>query len=202
MNWTKRALIAALFLGISILFMQCRPYTPTPKPRGYFHIDLPKKEYQTFDVDSFPYRFDYPVYGQITRDSNLILNNGDPFWINIHIPAFDATIYLSYKEITASQTLQQLVDESFFMTEKHQVRADYIHTPPIMTAKGYKGFLYEVGGNAASAYQFFISDEERAALRGALYFNVSPNADSLRPLYDFIKEDLDVLLETFEFKQN
>lgn len=198
----KKTLTGLALLGMTLIMVQCRPYTPTPKPRGYFHIDLPEKKYQTFDVDSFPYRFDYPVYAQITRDSNLMQNADNPYWINIHIPSFDATIYLSYKKITASQSLQQLVDESFFMTEKHQVRADYIHTPAIETKNGYEGFLYEVGGNAASAYQFFISDESSAALRGALYFNVSPNADSLKPFYDFIKKDLDVLLETFEFKAN
>lgn len=197
----KNFLYSCLLILSIILFGQCRPYTPIPKPRGYFHIDLPEKTYQTFDVDSFPYKFDYPVYAQITRDTNMVDQADNPFWINVHIPAFDATIYLSYKEITPDQPLERLVDESFFMTEKHQVRADYIRTPTIQTAKGYKGYFYEVGGNAASAYQFFISDEKTAAIRGALYFNVTPNADSLKPLYDFVRKDMDKLLETFEFKQ-
>ncbi len=113
----------------------------------------------------------------------------------------DATIYLSYKEIKPNQTLEQLLNESFKLTEKHEVRADFIKTPPITTSKGYKGFLYVVGGNAASAYQFFITNEKTAAMRGSLYFNVSPNADSLAPMYDFLKKDLDVLIESFEFKQ-
>lgn len=198
----KRRLFAVCFCFIVIfLFEQCRPYVPTPKPRGYFKVEFPEKKYQAFDVDSFPFSFDYPVYAQITQDSNMIKEADNPYWINVYIPSMDATIYLSYKEISERQSLQQLVNESFKMSEKHNVKADYIKTPPITTPKGYKGFLYVIGGDAASAYQFFLTNESTAAIRGSLYFNVSPNADSLSPMYDFLKEDLDVLIETFEFKR-
>lgn len=196
-----QGLFILLSTMIVLLFGQCRPYIPTPKPRGYFKVEFPEKQYQTFDVDSFPFSFDYPVYAQITRDSNLMKEAENPYWINVYIPSMDATIYLSYKEINRNQTLEQLVNESFVMSEKHGVKADYIKTPPITTEKGYKGFLYVVGGDAASAYQFFLTNEQTAAMRGSLYFNVSPNADSLSPMYDFLKKDLDVMIETFEFKR-
>lgn len=199
-NYSSLWIILGTILVV-ILFAQCRPHIPSPKPRGYFRVDFPEKKYQKFDVDTFPFSFEYPVYAQITRDSNLNKEADNPYWINVYIPSMDATIYLSYKEIKSNQTLEQLLNESFKMTEKHEVRADFIKTPPITTSKGYKGFLYVVGGNAASAYQFFITNEKTSAMRGSLYFNVSPNADSLAPMYDFLKKDLDVLIESFEFKK-
>lgn len=188
-------------LLIVFVFEQCRPYIPTPKPRGYFRVDFPEKAYQKFDSDSFPFSFDYPTYAVITKDSNLVKNDETPYWLNVYVPSLDATIYLSYKQITSDQSLDKLVDESFFLSGKHDVKADYIKTPTIITSKGNKGFLYIIGGNAASAYQFFITNEKTSAMRGSLYFNVAPNADSLAPMYDFLKEDLDVLIESFEFKK-
>lgn len=190
----------SIVLTIGILFMGCRPYVPTPKPRGYFRVDFPEKAYQTFSNDSFPFTFDYPKYATITKDSNSLDDKENPYWLNVYIPNFDATIYLSYKKIDSKQSLETLVEESFKLSGKHDVKADYIKTPPIKTSKGNEGFLYIIGGNAASAYQFFLTDEKHSAMRGSLYFNVAPNADSLAPMYDFLKKDLDVLIESFEFK--
>ena len=51
-----------------------------PKPRGYFRIELPEKEYATYEQDNFPCRFEYAknvsVVGVkgIEKDARLILN--------------------------------------------------------------------------------------------------------------------------------
>jgi hypothetical protein len=37
-------------------------------------------------------------------------------------------------------------------------------------------------------------------LRGALYFNTAPNIDSMGPVVDFVKKDMDHLIETFQWK--
>lgn len=187
-------------LLILITFSACRPDEPTPKPRGYYRIDLQDKAYTTFDSAGFPYSFRYPVYGRITQDTNLIKQEGEPYWVNIYIPSYDATIYLSYKTITSSASLDQLVNESFRLTNAHNVKADYIKSPLIETPQGYTGVMYSVGGNAASAYQFFLTDDERNFIRGSLYFNVTPNADSLAPLYAFLKQDLDTIIHSLQFK--
>ena len=58
----------------SVLFMEsCKPEPSMPKPRGYFKIDLPEEHaYKTFDSAGFPFRFEYPVYGKVVQDLNLI----------------------------------------------------------------------------------------------------------------------------------
>ncbi|WP_443657969.1 hypothetical protein [Chitinophaga sedimenti] len=43
--------------------------TYTPKPRGYFKIPLPEKEYKVFDEPGYPYTFEYPAYGNIVKDT-------------------------------------------------------------------------------------------------------------------------------------
>lgn len=189
-----------VLLSIVLIFAACRPENPVPKPRGYYRITFPEHDYQTFDSLPFPFSFDYPVYGTITKDEALNKNENAPYWINVYFKEWDATIYLSYKPITATQTFSKLVEESYKLSYKHDVRADYISTPPFTTRNGLIGVNYIVGGNTASTYQFFISDSSKNFIRGALYFNTTPNADSLKPATEFLKKDMDYLLETLQFR--
>ena len=57
-----------------------------------------------------------------------------------------------------------------------------------------KDFLF-----AASAVQFYVTDETSHFLRGSLYFNSPPNADSLAPVITFVKDDMMHLLNTFQW---
>ncbi len=190
-----------ILLLITIGVFACRPTEFTPKPKGYFRIELPTvHKYQSFEKSDFPFSFEYPVYGEITKDTNLNLQENAPYWINVNIPDYGATIYLSYKAITPENSLLRLISESYNLSFKHDKRADYIKTPEFITPNGYHGLGYEVGGNAASAYQFHITDSTKHFIRGSLYFNVSPNADSLKPAIDFLKIDVDHLINTLKFK--
>jgi gliding motility-associated lipoprotein GldD len=189
-----------LALSAGTLLYSCRPSTPVPKPRGYFRIELPQHAYTVFDSATFPFRFEYPVYGRISQDLVLNKEEKSPYWLNVEFPDMNAAIYLSYKGITEAEPLDRLIEESFKLSYAHDIRADYIKTPPFKTANGLTGVSYNVGGNAASAYQFYITDNQKNFIRGALYFNVSPNADSLKPATEFLKKDMDHLIETIQFK--
>jgi gliding motility-associated lipoprotein GldD len=196
MNKVKITFVFALIVFLTA----CRPAVPVPKPLGYFKIDLPAHQYQAFDRPGFPFTFRYPVYGTITQDSELIREEHSPYWLNINFPNLDATIYLSYKNISKQEPLSTLIDESYKLSYAHDIRADYIKTPQFITDNGLMGVFYNVGGNAASAYQFFITDTISHFVRGSLYFNVTPNADSLRPGTEFLKQDMDTLIQSFRFQ--
>jgi gliding motility-associated lipoprotein GldD len=62
------------------------------------------------------------------------------------------------------------------------------------------GILYDIKGNSASSLQFYLTDSSRHFFRGALYFNVQPNKDSLAPVIDYFREDIIYLIETFSWK--
>lgn len=68
------------------------------------------------------------------------------------------------------------------------------------TPNHVSGVFFKVGGNAATAKQFFLSDTTRHFLRGALYFDATPNADSLRPVQDFLQKDIDHLINSFRWQ--
>lgn len=197
-NLLKYLLVFSI-LGI-VGFASCRPTVPTVKPIGYFKMEYPKHEYQKFDSTGFPYSFSYPIYAEITQDANLVKEEHAPFWINVFFPKLNATIYLSYKHITGKQTLTQLIAESYKLSYAHDQRADYIKTPPFQTKNGLYGVMFNVGGNAASSYQFFITDTVKNFVRGSLYFNVEPNIDSLKPSIEFLRKDMDEMIQSFKFK--
>jgi gliding motility-associated lipoprotein GldD len=59
--------------------------------------------------------------------------------------------------------------------------------------------LFDVGGNAATAKQFFVSDSIKHFLRGALYFDTTPNEDSLSIVNRFLEEDMRHLINTLQW---
>lgn len=193
--------LLSFFIVLAIFFTGCRPESPIPKPRGFFRVDLPEKHaYKTFDSAGFPYVFEYPVYAKIVQDQNLIQEENEPYWINVSFPELNAIIYLSYKKITPASTLDKLIDDSYSLTGVHKKRADFIETPQINTANGLQGVFYIVGGNTASRYQFFVTDKTQHFLRGSLYFNATPNSDSLAPVNEYLRKDVEHLIETLRFK--
>ena len=172
------------------------------KERGYFKIDLPAKQYQQFNEPGFPYTFEYPVYANIVRDTTFFDEKAEnPYWINVDFPRFNGELHLSYKAIGANK-FDALVDDAFKLAYKqHTSQASAIK--PIrfeMSEHHVSGIYFTLKGNAATANQFFATDSVRHFLRGALYFNVPPNEDSLRPVNEFLRKDMQHLIETLRWK--
>ncbi|HEY9115933.1 MAG TPA: gliding motility lipoprotein GldD [Bacteroidales bacterium] len=169
----------------------------TPKPRGYFRIDLPEKQYSSFDT-SFPYSFDYPVYSTITGDPH---SPDEKYWINLNFPEFKATVHISYKEIDGN--LVTYLEDAHTLVTKHIAKADAISDSLIIDPnRNLFGLAYTLeGSGAASPYQFFLTDSSTSFIRGALYFNIVPNNDSLEPVINFIKKDIVHLFTTFQWKE-
>jgi gliding motility-associated lipoprotein GldD len=62
------------------------------------------------------------------------------------------------------------------------------------------GTLYDLKGNTATAVQFFVTDSTKHFLRGSLYFAAEPDADSLEPVIEFFRGDIEHLIETLQWK--
>lgn len=172
----------------------------TIKRRGYYKIDFPAHQYQLFDQPGYPYTFEYPVYAKVVKDTTFF--EGKPendYWINIDFPQFDGKIYMSYKEVGKSN-FSKLVNDAFEMTYKHTSKATEITDSAMRTPKGVSGLFFNVGGNAATAKQFFVTDSVRHFLRGALYFDATPNEDSLAIVNDFLQEDMRHLINSLQWK--
>ena len=194
MNGTK--LLLAM-LGLSLLASACgRNFTP--KPRGYFRIDFPEKKYQSYRANA-PYDFDYPVYAQVQADTRA---DAKPYWIDVAFPQFNGRLHLSYLPINSSQMLNQLTEDARTFAFKHTVKATAIDEGIIYyPKKKVYGIYYTIAGNTASAVQFYLTDSSKNYLRAALYFNEQPRIDSIKPVLNFIKKDIDVFIKTFQWKR-
>ncbi|PWT97963.1 MAG: hypothetical protein C5B52_13010 [Bacteroidetes bacterium] len=191
----------------------------TPKPKAYFKIDFPAShQYQVFDQIGYPYKFEYPTYSFINRDSTMTdLDADNPYSINVDVPMFNARIYLSYKSIGGKSvykvksgngykdslglnTFENLRNEAYVMANKHSIKAKSIQDSIFQTPSGASGVFFFIGGNAATATQFYVTDTSHHFLRGSLYFNAAPNEDSLSPVIQFLNEDIKHLVNTLQWK--
>ena len=168
-----------------------------PKPRGYFRIDLPGRSYQLFDT-TFPYTFEYPAYADIVADSSKM---AEPYWINIRYKQFNATLHFSYKVVNGN--LAKYLDDAHTLVNKHIPKANSISQRAYADpANRVFGLVYNIrGANAASPYQFYLTDSISEFVRGALYFNQIPNNDSLAPVIDFLEQDMEHMISTFRWKK-
>jgi gliding motility-associated lipoprotein GldD len=192
-------LFISYLLLLTSFFISCNS-DPVPKPKGYFKIDFPEKKYVLFDKPGYPYTFEYPAYGTVVKDSTFFDDKPEnEFWVNIDFPDFDGRLHLSYKVIGTNE-FTKLVDDAFKMTSKHTLKATSIDEIPVKGGAGVSGFIFDVGGNAATGKQFFVTDSSKHFLRGALYFNSTPNYDSIQPVEQFLYKDMQRMIQTLKWK--
>ena len=185
----KNLFLFYLVTAFILILYSCEEYTP--KPRGYFRIDLPEKKYKIYNESDCPYSFEYPEYAAI------VYHNPDSCWIDLVVPKLHAVIYLTYK---SGNDIETFLEETRTLVYKHTIKADAINKYYFKNEFNAYGLIYEIKGNAASSINFYITDSISNFIRGALYFNNKPNKDSLAPVVDFLSEDIAHLIETTKWK--
>lgn len=187
-----------LLVVLTLLLSACSDKNPQPKPRGYFRIDLPEKQYVSLDTMQH-YSFEVPSYSTVTNDP---FSPYEKDWINVEFPDYKGTIHISYKNVEGN--LGSYLEDAYTMLTKHIVKAsgirDSIVVNPDKNVYGLVCFLD--GEDVASPLQFYLTDSTDHFMRGSLYFNLKPNNDSLKPVIDFITDDVLHLISSFEWKCN
>jgi len=183
------------FIAILCIFLFACEERYAPKPTAYFRIDLPEKEYKLIDDIPFPFSFELPQYGTV----NLERTAEDSSFLNLDFDRFQARIHMSYLPIEGN--FRELLEDSRTLVYKHVAKAQDIEENLILDPKSkVYGSYFSIEGNAASSAQFYLTDSGTHFLRGALYFNVEPNADSIQPVQTFLKEDISHFMQSFSWK--
>ena len=167
-----------------------------PKPRGYFRIDLPEKAYTKVDTIE-RYSFECPVYAFVTPDP---YSPDEKNWVNIEMPSFKGSIHLTHKPVDSN--LGEYLEDVHTMVTKHLQKANGMRDSLIVNDEHnvYGMFIEMDGKGVATPMQFYLTDSTSNFVRGALYFNFKPDNDSMQPVINFIRQDIDHLIETFEWK--
>ncbi|TGD58756.1 gliding motility lipoprotein GldD [Flavobacterium humi] len=186
---SKKYYIPFLFMAISVATVSCKDDV-LPKPKSYLSLNYPEPNYAQFD-GKCGYSFDYNTLGKVVAEDNCNFK--------IEYPKLKATVYLNYKPVKSNIDL--LLRDAQKLTYEHVIKADGIFEQPyINKAQKAYGMFYEVGGNAASQSQFYLTDSTKHFLVGSVYFYAKPNFDSVLPAAEYVKNDLRVLMESLKWK--
>jgi gliding motility-associated lipoprotein GldD len=170
----------------------------TPKPKAFLRLEYPKADYKEVDL-SLPFTFEKnKLANNITNikvDKTMKV-----YGIDIDYPSLKGTIYLTYIAVNENNLIPLLRD-SQNLTQKHVTKADEIAEQVFIDHKRRVfGTFYEVGGNAASQSQFYVTDSINHFLNGSLYFYTKPNYDSIYPAAEYLKKDIKHIMESLEWK--
>lgn len=180
------------------MFLSCGE-NPIPKPKAYLRLEYPEPNYKNVDV-SLPFTFDKNQLAERIRSIKMDSVN-NIYGVDIDYPTIKGTIYLTYKKVTSQEQLINLIRDAQNLTQKHVIKADEIVEQPYMNKdRRVFGMFYEIGGNAASQSQFYVTDSTTHFLNGSLYFNVKPNYDSIYPAAIYLKKDIQHIMESLRWK--
>jgi gliding motility-associated lipoprotein GldD len=187
MMWPRY--IAALVL---LVLVGCEQ-DPVPKPRGYFRIDLPEQRYARWS-DPASFSAELPAYARMVEQRS----ESDARWYDLRFPGQRATVHLTWTAVNGS--LGALIEDAHAFKGKHEMKAARIGRDRVLrdSVRVY-GTLFDVDGDVASPLVFYLTDSTRHFLYGALYFDSRPNADSLAPVTQRIREDVRHLAGTLEW---
>ena len=192
-NYT-RAVTTTVLLAAALLSSCDREYLP--KPLSYNRLELPEPTYKSLP-DSMPYVFEYSKHATILPDTSVVR---DKFWIEIYYPSIKSNIHITYKQLDGSdKLLKELIDDSYTLTAKHQIKAYAINEVITVTPSGKTAVIAELEGEVPSQFQFTMTDSANHFLRGALYFNTQVQNDSLAPAIEYMKRDMMHIINTLQW---
>lgn len=186
----KKSTSIAVFSTVLFCVVGCKDDV-LPKPASHLRLDYPVAEYVRYETDC-PFTFDLNSEGKVKQNKGCDLS--------IDYPKMKATIYLTYKPVR--NNIDSLLADAQKLTYKHVVKADDIIEQPFMNSKDKVfGMFYQVNGNAATNTQFYVTDSTKHFIECSVYFYAKPNFDSIMPATSYVRNDLQILMETLRWKK-
>lgn len=179
---------------ILISFASCKEVTRVPKPPTYLRLELPEHTYENYN-DDCQYSFSIPNYYSVKP---IKTNGVQTCHKDIDLGSLNGSLHLSY--IDMEEPLSAYVNYINDKIDEHKVKATAINDKRILRpdAKVYCTF-FALEGNVASPFQFYLTDSIDHFVSGVVYFNSTPNYDSIKPTLDYLQVDLDHFIETFKW---
>lgn len=165
----------------------------TPRPWGFARIEIPQKvDYSKFSNTTCPFTFEYPAMGEITR------NQADSCWVDIAFPKYGCKWHISNKDITSTKDKMAHYEDFRKLVYKHSKKASNITELPFKNAQG-EGVKFEIYGNVGSPIEVFFSNPKHTMTLD-LYFNTAMRNDSLAPVIDFMKKEIEHTMTSLAWK--
>lgn len=160
-----------------------------PKPPTFLKIELEERTYADY-VSDCNFKFIKPDYFNPEKAQQGRCN------LDIDFTRHNGTVHLSFIKMDTS--LSAYVNYAIDKVDEHKIKATAIKdTNFINETNDAFGTFFELQGNVATPFQFYLTDSTSHFMSGVVYFNTRPNYDSIRPVLNYVKADLYKLMETF-----
>ncbi|MGV3631051.1 MAG: hypothetical protein ACO1O6_07590 [Bacteroidota bacterium] len=180
------------------LLTSCGEENTIPKPPTYLRLDLPEHTYKKYTDPNFGYSFDYASIFSVKSpfdDKALDKPNGNK---DIDLGPINGVMYLSYIEM--KEPLGTYIDYAINKVDEHKIKATAIEDEVIIRSKDRVfGTFFELQGDVATPFQFYLTDSVSKFVSGVVYLNKTPKYDSLKPSLEYLKKDLNHFVETFKW---
>jgi gliding motility-associated lipoprotein GldD len=184
-----------IVLLLCAVFFGCAEEQSTPKPPTYLRINFPDNSPKLVK-DNCPYLLQLPAYATAMpagTEGELACHK------TINLGVLNGTIHFSF--IPMKESLGKYIDFAIDKIDEHKVKATAIEDTLFINSKTKVfGALYELQGDVASPFQFYMTDSTKRFVSGVVYFNAAPNYDSMRPTLQYLRKDLIEMMKTFEWK--
>lgn len=182
---------------------------PQPKPKAYLRVDMPQQEYIVVDTvrlsDSAtnvsfpsPFLFERNIHVLISQAKH----NARGAAIELCYPDWKGYVELMYKPLAGRDDLQPQTDTAMRMLEYHYKVASGIEEELVQVPENqvYATVWHINGRDVATTYQFIATDSSRHFLHGEIIIDQAPNNDSLAPMLDYMRADVDHLIKTLRWR--
>jgi gliding motility-associated lipoprotein GldD len=166
-----------------------------PKPPTYLRLDLPNHTYTRYESNcgyAFQQSSLFKVKDVVDTTGKTTCHK------DIDLGTLNGIIHFSYIEM--KEPLATYVNFANDKVEDHKLKASAINDFRIIhPEKKVYGTFFELEGDVASPFQFYLTDSVAKFASGVVYFNCRPNYDSLKPSLDYLKIDLLKMIHSFEW---
>lgn len=182
------------FTGVFSFLTSCKEELPVPKPPTYLRIEVPASKYISYND---PCGFEFEMPDMFKLDSTKIATENCNRVIDLG--PLNGSIFLYYWDV--EKPLSFYINNANDEVGNHKLKATFIGDEQFKyPEKRVFGTRFELQGNVATPFQFYITDSTDRFLFAEVLFNCTPNYDSLKPTLDRFNQDLDQLINTFKWK--
>lgn len=169
----------------------------SPKPVGYPHINI---EEATYVLHTGCSDFGFDINENATL-SLLPSPKNEQLLFNLVYPELNTLVYCSY-HVTDALGIERLTEETMELLQLQGLRAERFSKEEFANPEeGKFAEVYTLQGKVSAPILFYLTDNDSRFLRGTLQFDTVVNQDSIAPVIDYIHKDIQVLIETFQWKK-
>ena len=182
-----------------IFILGCDNYL-MPKQFAFLRLDYSNPQYEQINNNEFPFLFE--TNNILSNISDINISNESIDFI-LKYDELNAQVNFQYKNIDSKEILDTYILDLKKTIETHSIMANTVRIRDyVLEENDIYGRIFDLSGNVASPYQFYLTDNENNVISGFVYFNIKPNYDSILPGINYIENDIINLIESFSWKKN